>query len=143
MSKSIRLSPKYGLNPSLMKCYYCMEDYGIAIPGLLKDDKQAPHEAVWETNPCGNCKEHMKRGVILISIRDGERPPPKGQTPNPYRTGSWCVVTDEAIERMFPEGMVRAVKTSRFAFVEDQAWRLLGLPRTVDSRISRPRTGGQ
>lgn len=39
---SIKLSPKHGVNPSILHCICCGKDYGIAMLGKLKGDKEAP-----------------------------------------------------------------------------------------------------
>ena len=66
----------------------------------------------------------MKQGVILISTKGGEH----GN--NPYRTGGWCVIKDEAIERMISNTDLREhILRARVAFVPDEAWDFLGLPR--------------
>ena len=69
----IRISPKHGVNPSMSRCYFCDgEKNELILTGMLPGDAEAPREAVWNTEPCDQCKEYMKQGVIIISIRDGE-----------------------------------------------------------------------
>ena len=66
----------------------------------------------------------MKDGIILISVRDGE------SGPNPYRTGGWCVLKEAAVRKLIqPASLVNAIVKQRVAFVPDQVWELLGLPR--------------
>lgn len=130
MSKGdIRLSPKHGVNASMGICYVCNEDSGeIILPGLLKGDQKAPHKAVWHDHPCPKCEDWMKKGVILISVKDGE------DHDNPYRTGGWCVLKDEAIERMpIDDAMKRGMIKHRMAFLEDEAWDALGIPREASN----------
>jgi hypothetical protein len=123
----IRVSPKHGVNPSLSICFYCHKDKNeIALPGRLPQDAKAPHRAVWNMEPCDECKDWMSKGVICISARPGN------DTKDPYRTGGWAVVRDEAITRMFdPESAAAAIK-ARVCFVEDEAWDKLGLPRITE-----------
>jgi hypothetical protein len=124
MSGSIRLSQKHGVNPSVMLCFVCNESYGVALLGKLRGDAEAPRQGVYERTPCAKCKDLMKRGVVLISVRDGE------ETDTPYRTGGWCVVRDEAIARMITTPELRDVTLhKRLAFVPDAVWDALGLPR--------------
>lgn len=122
----IRLSPKHGVNPSLGVCFVCNEESGeIILPGRMRGDQQAPHRGVWHKEPCPKCIEWMKKGVILISVKDGEP-----DHDNPYRTGGWCVIKDEAIERMPIDDHVRkGLLKHRRGFLEDAAWEALGLPR--------------
>lgn len=50
--------------------------------------------------------------------------------PNPYRTGGWTVVKDHVIPKMFkPQSMVDWVLKHRFAFIIDEAWDAMGIPR--------------
>lgn len=120
--RGIRLSPKHGINPAVPLCYFCQEPkQEIILAGRLRGDAEAPKAAVWDDQPCGTCREHMRQGVVLISVRDGEF------GPNPHRTGGWVVVKDEAIQRWFVDASRVLVK--RAAFVDDQVWDKLGLPR--------------
>lgn len=49
---------------------------------------------------------------------------------NPWRTGGWVVVKDRYIRRVFnPPDLVEQVLRQRVAFVPDDAWELMGLPR--------------
>src|SRR5574344_1275048 len=67
---AISLSEKHGLNPMIPKCFVCGEDKNIiALMGRLPGDREAPRNAVIDREPCGKCKEYMKAGVILISVR--------------------------------------------------------------------------
>ena len=52
MSNSIKISPKYGVNPSLINCFFCGESKGIALMGKLKNDAEAPKECVMDYEPC-------------------------------------------------------------------------------------------
>ncbi len=119
---SIYLSPKHGVNPSIGVCYFCGEENGeIVLPGRLRDDREAPRKAVWHKVPCNKCKEYMSQGIILISVRDG------ASGDNPYRTGGWAVVTEEAIRRVIttPDVLEHMLKM-RSAFIEDKVWDTLG-----------------
>lgn len=126
-SGDLKLSPKHGLNPVLMVCFLCNEDTGeLALLGKFSaDDKEAPRRAVIDKEPCAKCREWMKKGVIFISTKDGEE-----GSDNPFRTGGWCVVKDEAVSRMIsnPKTLETILK-ARIAFVEDAVWDKIGLPK--------------
>ena len=93
---TITLSPKHGLNPSLLKCFACGRDIGIAILGKMKDDQEAPKEATTPNTFCEQCQSVIAQdGLLVISVRDGET----GN--NPYRTGKMVGITKEAKERIF------------------------------------------
>jgi hypothetical protein len=139
---SIRLDPKHGVNPSVDVCFFCQQDRGVALLGVLTasqkrafeeagvtsyDDSAAPHRACYSREPCDECKGHMADGVILISV-DEEK---SGDDPeNPYRTGGWVVVREEAITELInPPELLAHILRARIAFVPDDAWDMLGLPR--------------
>ena len=123
-SSEIRLSEKHGLNPSMLVCFVCGNDTGeIALMGRLKGDIEAPRRSVLPgSEPCAECREHMKAGIILISVKDGS------DQKNPYRTGGWVVIKEEAAKNIFKDNAESLMKV-RMAFVEDSAWDKLGLPR--------------
>jgi len=124
---SIRLSPKHGLNPAIPLCFFCNEPKNeILIPGRMRDDMEAPKNKVWDMHPCDECAAHMKIGVILISVDEKKTTDMK----NPYRTGCFVVVKDDFIKRAVttPELLDEILK-KRVAFIPDDAWDLMGLPR--------------
>lgn len=126
MNRGIRISEKHGVNPSVGVCFFCGEEDGtVILAGRLTGDAEAPRRAVWSHDPCPKCKEHMKAGIVLISV-DPARSPDHA---NPWRTGGWCVVKEEAFRRLFSGPPVETSLKLRFAFVEDAVWDRVGLPR--------------
>ncbi len=116
------ISKKHGVNPAIPLCFICNEPKNMVIlAGRMAEDAEAPRNAVWDFEPCDKCKEHMAIGIILISCKDGE----SGN--NPYRTGGWCVIKEEAVRKMFHD--INDVFEKRMAFVPDQVWDAVGLPR--------------
>lgn len=132
-TKSIRISPRHGLNPSLMQCFYCGEDFGVAVPGLLPGDKPAPHRGVWNMEPCPKCAEFMNMGVILIGVDKDRSSDPK----NPYRDGNWCVVAADAIGRIIKSPMADEVLRRRVAFIDSETWQAFGLPKAGKAGASQ------
>jgi hypothetical protein len=121
------LSPEHGLNPSLEQCFVCMKDVRVILFGRMKGDAEAPRRVCLDKEPCADCKKWMEQGVVLISV-DEEKS--KGDMQNPYRTGGWIVVRDDFIERVVqPEELRKAILKKRMAFIPDEAWDMLGLPR--------------
>ena len=53
--KSIKLSPKHGVNPSVIHCMCCGKEYGVALLGKLKDDAKAPRDIY--DGLCDNCQK--------------------------------------------------------------------------------------
>jgi hypothetical protein len=132
MSRGIRVSEKHGVNPSLQQCFYCGEAMGVILFGKLKPkdgdrDPAAPRMVCLDKEPCNTCKKLMEQGVMLVSVRDGE----SGE--NPHRTGRLCVLREDAIRRIFASEFADTVCKSRFAFVEDKMWAMIGLP-TEDAK---------
>jgi len=103
-------------------CYFCHEGKGVLLHRRMV--KKFPLQgAVYNQEPCDKCAEHMKDGIILISVRDGEG----GQ--NPYRTGGWVVIKKEAFARIFGDSSIgEAAANKGAAFIENEAWNKLGLP---------------
>jgi len=126
MSGSIKLSERYGVNPAIPKCYYCNEDKNLLIlVGRLPGDAEAPQGRVWDKEPCDKCQEWMKQGIILVSV-DESKTEDRG---NPWRTGGWVVIREEAFRRMFSGDIVERVCKSRFCFVPDEVWDQVGFER--------------
>lgn len=103
----------------------------VILAGRLMGDAEAPRHVVWDSEPCDKCKEYMEKGVICISIKNGET-----NHNNPYRTGGWCVITAEAVTRMPMDDMLKKdILNKRMMFVEDVVWDSLGFPRGEISEV--------
>ena len=141
---SIRISDKHGVNPSLMQCFYCNEaTTGIALLGKLPGDAEAPRQGVFNLTPCDDCKAKMAQGVLIMSCKDSDFKDAniveQGNLPNPYRTGGWVIVKDEAIQRIMPglidgddqakERYTNLILRRRWVFLGDSLWDAIGLPR--------------
>ena len=138
---SVVLDPTHGVNPSTACCFFCNEAKVLVLWGRLTQkqrtsfeeagvplgqDGGAPRNIMLDHEPCGRCKEYMKQGVILISVRE---PIPGDDPNNPYRTGRWVVIKEEAIRQIVqPKELADSIVEKRMAFVPDDAWEVLGLP---------------
>ena len=81
--KSIPLSPKHGLNPSILHCECCGKDYGLGMFGRLKGDEEAPKDIMHGF--CEDCSKVIDQGgVMIVEVADGEG---EKNPKNPYRTG--------------------------------------------------------
>lgn len=72
--KSIKLSEKHGVNPSMLCCPVCGKEYGIALLGKLKGDVEAPMRIIGN-ELCDDCK--MKAGqdkVYLLAVDERNIP---------------------------------------------------------------------
>lgn len=148
----ITLSPQHGVNPSVGICFYCLEESDLLLFGKLPGDIEAPRRNIWHMDPCSKCKALMDRGIILIEVRSEEdmqqvekarqdyvdkvsRLDPIRQSralpfiPNPYRSGGWWVVTEDAVNRLFDKEMAEWARKHRWMFILQDAAIKLGLPR--------------
>lgn len=102
-SKSIRISPKHGVNPTIPVCFFCgKEKNEIALLGKIdKEDSEAPRKMVLNYEPCEECKKRFAEGVLIIEIMsyaNDMRPP---ITEGAYPTGAHAVVNPEALNPPF------------------------------------------
>lgn len=108
MSDSIKLSPKYGLNPTIPVCFWCGKEKGeIALMGHIGDgrkheDIKAPMHMVLDYEPCDECKKNMELGFTIVEAT-GE---PNALTSMPiqdgiYPTGRYVVIKKEAAIKIF------------------------------------------
>lgn len=66
MSKgNITISPKHGVNPSMVCCPVCGEPVSIALMGKIKDDKEAPRKIIG-TELCEKCIDSCGDDKIFI-----------------------------------------------------------------------------
>lgn len=69
MSKGIRVSEKYGVNPSITICPICGKETGIALLGKLKRDKEAPRKIIGDL--CDDCISKLSNDKIyILAIND-------------------------------------------------------------------------
>lgn len=122
MSKSIRVSEKHGVNPSIAVCYLCGEDTGeIVMPGKLPGDAEAPRRAVWHKEPCPKCQEHMTQGIILIGVRGNFF---NGKEPD--RSGHFLVVRDEWVSRSVTDAALASdILRKRMAYIPEELAKMM------------------
>lgn len=105
MSKGIKISPKYGLNPTIPVCFWCGKQKNeIALMGRMKDDIEAPKGMVLDYVPCEECQNHMNMGVAILEASD--HPNTENQPPmqkGVYPTSRFVVVTTECADRVFDQ----------------------------------------
>ena len=110
MGKSIRLHPKYGLNPTVACCYFCGEEKNeLALLGAAYKG-EAPKSMIIDREPCEKCRNYMKQGIILMGVRGSEE----------SRTGTFVVIKPEAVERIFIGSALTDILRRRAAFVEEE-----------------------
>jgi len=79
------------------------------------------------SEPCNECKDFMKQGIILYSVKEDDQA---------MHTGCMAVVKEEAVNRMFEgDEILPQILKKRACAISDGAWDKLGLPReNVDNR---------
>lgn len=106
---SIKVSPKYGVNPTIPVCFFCGKPKNeIALMGKMGgrgEDLEAPRNMVLDYEPCDECKEMMSKGVALIVVSDKQpedkRPPMTAQGDQKvYPLGGMLVIKSEAFSQM-------------------------------------------
>ena len=130
----------------MSNCYFC----GKAGSTLLLDKRLRPtlerEVGVIDMEPCSECAGYMKQGIIVMSIADDTTPEEmKGEEienrfgrvvgrkpPNPYRTGGWAVVKQEAVERFADGEYLKFAVEKRFMFITSTAWNQLGFEPKVE-----------
>lgn len=99
----IKISPKYGVNPTIPVCFWCGKQKNeIALMGRMKGDIEAPKNMVLDYVPCEECQNHMAMGVAILEASD--HPNTEGQPPmqkGVYPTSRFVVVTTECADRVF------------------------------------------
>jgi hypothetical protein len=113
----ILLSPKYGVNPTIAVCFFCLRDKEqILLLGKINGrdgerDVQAPKRAIYDNEPCDLCKEDMKTGVVLLVCKANDRD---------TRSGS-AVISEEAFERIFE----MPIPDNRAAYIDNALFQSL------------------
>ena len=90
---SLRLSKKYGLNPSLLVCPICGKDVGVTLLGANRG-KEAPRKMT-SIKLCDDCKQKVKEGnTFILSAKqtsDGIKP-----------TGAYMLVPNDCLNVPIP-----------------------------------------
>lgn len=129
MSKSIKISPKYGVNPSITKCFWCGGDKNeLVLMGKLPGDKEAPMHCIMDYKPCDKCKEAWSKGITLIGVTQtathkDQLPISRNQDGNVYPSGNLACITEEAVKRLFSDNKTAEIRETllkkRVAYFEE------------------------
>ncbi len=108
MSREIKLSPKYGLNPTMPVCFWCGRERGeIALMGRIGDrrkheDIEAPRRMVIDYEPCDECKNNMSQGFTVMEATSAPNSATSTEIQSGvFPTGRFVVVKREAVTRIF------------------------------------------
>lgn len=127
----IKLSPKYGLNPTIPLCFFCGKPKNeIACFGKIgkrNEDIEAPHHCIINYIPCDECKKHMDEGVTLIAVENHplfENQPPIVK--NYYPNNKYVVLTKDAIERIITQDELKtSILKNKMALIDNQTFEQL------------------
>ncbi len=127
---SIRLHPKFGVNPTVVVCFWCGQDKNeLALLGAAFKD-EAPRRMVVDYAPCESCADKMATGITIIEARD---------TDPPRYTGRWAVVPEQLVGKLFVEGKVTdAILKHRKALMEPEAFEHLFADVITESGEGKP-----
>lgn len=101
----LRLSKKYGVNPSLLICPICGNDIGIALLGA-NGGKKAPYQMI-SMDLCDDCKQKIKEGnTFILSAKQTS----KGVQP----TGAYILVPNECLNIPIPPKGICFMEESEF-----------------------------
>lgn len=106
---NIKLSKKYGVNPTIPVCFFCKQEKSeIALLGAIKDEHgteiEAPRQMILDYEPCDECKPKLAQGVTIIetSLTPTGLPPIQETQSGPcYPNGKYAVMTEDAVKRIF------------------------------------------
>lgn len=129
---------------ALTKCFFCGKDDRILLctgythSGRPVRDLSEANGKVIDMEPCNECKGYMQQGIILIGIVSAMSEPnwnKPNQIPNPYRSGQFAVIKEEAMRRIFEGAILDFALKHRWMFAEAQALIELGIcqPAEVQS----------
>lgn len=125
-SKGIRISEKHGVNPTIPVCFWCgKEKNEIVLLGKLKGDVEAPMKCIINYEPCDECKETWKQGILFIEADicpKTENMPPiqvMGET-SIYPTGRHVLMKEEAAKDFIENNLNLDEKTKEVIYKKRQ-----------------------
>ena len=105
--RSIKLSPKHGVNPTIPVCFWCgKEKNEVALMGYMEGDGgadiAAPMHMVIDFEPCDECRRNMEQGVTLMEATSKPNATSNMEIQHGvYPTGRYAVIKREADSRIF------------------------------------------
>lgn len=135
MAKSIRISKKHGVNPTIPTCFWCGKAKNeVALLGQLPGDKEAPMHTLLDYEPCDNCKAKMAQGITCIEVTEKPTATNMAIAPNLYPTGSWAVVKPSALDAMINDpGLIEDIKDAGRCVLSQETFRQLFPGEDVDN----------
>lgn len=95
-SNTIKLSKKHGVNPSILHCFICGKETGIALLGKLKGDAEAPMD-IYDSHLCKDCQKIIDDGnKFVLEVTDDST------LDKSNRTGRYVAVNGKALTNDVP-----------------------------------------
>jgi len=135
---------------AMSNCFFCGKPFKILLDRRLLPTLPR-NVGVIDMEPCNECAEWMKKGIILLEVRDGEfegvekarlqhkidwdlasdydRSKMAPFIPNPFRTGGFWVASEDMIKRLMKGPTADGILKSRWTFIDQSTANLIGLPR--------------
>ena len=127
MARSIYLSKKHGVNPSVLQCPLCQKDTGVALLGKLKNDVEAPRKML-DQKPCPECQQHMTQGIILVEASPG--------TDSIFFHGGYWVLKEQAFRRIFSGETAEHTLQKRYCYIDPETAQKIGLRKAQEGAHS-------
>jgi len=123
----MKLHKDHGVNPTMRQCFWCKESTGeiLLLGNAFKGE--APMYMVTDYNPCDQCMKNFDQGILLIEVSKTPLTEKQPDLSGAYPTGSYWVVTEDAIKRMLQESIAEDIFQARKAFITKQDAIKLGL----------------
>ncbi len=138
------------LSIALTKCFFCGESDRILLGKVMttRNTLEGAQGKVIDMEPCRKCAGYMEQGIILLTIDDAKstpgwhRPPSEDDhsdhwgtrpsqrrafVPNPWRTGGFFVMREEAVRRIFTGEALEFALKHRWCFIEHEAAEKIGM----------------
>ena len=100
-------------------CFFCGKVKHILLDKRMNNT--LPQNAVYNKEPCDDCKLVMEMGVLFIGVKKGE------SGDNPYRTGQFIGIKEEAVKKMISEPLLSSILKKRVCFVDEDTLNKMGL----------------
>lgn len=129
MKGPIKLHPKHGLNPTVLVCFWCNADVGVALLGASCKD-EAPRQMVGDYHPCKKCVKDRSKGIVAIEVRSKTNRDTQPEiTEGLIPTGRWCVLSEDGVRHLLKDPTT-ALK-ERGMYLDQQVFALL-VPKKED-----------
>lgn len=107
INDNFEISPAFGLNPTIVKCFWCGEDINVRLMGRIRndicDDVLAPDHMIFDYKPCPKCKELFSKGCTCVEVTNAPNANAYVSFPNTecYPTGSYTIIDKDFAEKIF------------------------------------------